>query len=183
LYENDIGDSGAQALAEALKINKCLTALDLRCNRIECTGAMALAAALPVNVHLRQIDFCYNLIRDDGARRLIDGLKQNATIEQMEMFGNPLSGETYGLLETVIHDRLLRAADMNQTYEAHCVFVLGLRRLERYDGVPVLDPLLVDEMLRETGQPAYRYVARRVELQRKAEFEAAEVQAKRNTQG
>jgi hypothetical protein len=30
---NDIGDDGAQALAEALKVNRTLTSLDLECAR------------------------------------------------------------------------------------------------------------------------------------------------------
>ncbi|CAF4318050.1 unnamed protein product, partial [Rotaria magnacalcarata] len=49
LYKNQIGDSGAQYLSEALKTNKSLTLLQLQTNQIGDSGAQYLADALKVN--------------------------------------------------------------------------------------------------------------------------------------
>ena len=49
MENNAIGDEGAAALAEALKVNTALTWLDLKDNEIGDEGAAALAEALKVN--------------------------------------------------------------------------------------------------------------------------------------
>ena len=46
---NSIGDDGAKAIAEALKVNPVLTVLDLHYNNIGVDGAKAIAEALKVN--------------------------------------------------------------------------------------------------------------------------------------
>jgi hypothetical protein len=46
---NKIGDQGATAIGEALKVNGALTALSLGGNRIGDQGATAIADALKVN--------------------------------------------------------------------------------------------------------------------------------------
>ena len=47
--DNNIGATGATALAEALKVNSTIITLNLRNNNIGDTGATALAEALKVN--------------------------------------------------------------------------------------------------------------------------------------
>ncbi|KAH7054921.1 hypothetical protein BKA57DRAFT_434545 [Linnemannia elongata] len=49
LYNNSIGDNGAQALSEALKTNSTLTTLDLYKSLIGDNGAQALSEALKTN--------------------------------------------------------------------------------------------------------------------------------------
>ena len=49
LYGNQIGDKGAIAIAEALKVNGALTELSLGSNRLGDQGATAIADALKVN--------------------------------------------------------------------------------------------------------------------------------------
>ena len=53
MRRNDIGDDGAKAIAEALKVNPVLTTLDLWNNSIGPEGAMAIAEALKVNPLLK----------------------------------------------------------------------------------------------------------------------------------
>ena len=53
LTGNDIGDDGAKAIAEALKVNPVLTTLDLHNNLIGAEGAKAIAEALKVNPLLK----------------------------------------------------------------------------------------------------------------------------------
>ena len=51
LDSNSIGDDGAKAIAEALKVNAVLTSLDLRYNNIRVDGASkAIAEAVKVNL-------------------------------------------------------------------------------------------------------------------------------------
>ncbi|CAF1456464.1 unnamed protein product [Adineta steineri] len=49
LQNNQVGDEGAQDLANALQINKTLTILDLGCNQIGAKGVKHLADALQIN--------------------------------------------------------------------------------------------------------------------------------------
>ena len=53
LTQNRIGDTGAKAIAEALKVNPVLTILDLGGNRFGVDGAKAIAEALKVNPVLK----------------------------------------------------------------------------------------------------------------------------------
>ena len=46
---NGTGDSGAAAISEALKVNTCLTVLNLIWNKIRDSGAAALSEVLKVN--------------------------------------------------------------------------------------------------------------------------------------
>ena len=57
LSGNSIGDDGAKAIAEALKVNPVLTELNLRSNRIPIRddGAKAIAEALKVNPVLKNL--------------------------------------------------------------------------------------------------------------------------------
>ena len=53
LYGNQIGDKGATAIAEALKVNGAMKTLELGFNNIGDDGAKALASALEVNASLK----------------------------------------------------------------------------------------------------------------------------------
>ena len=55
LHQNRIGDPGAAALAQALRVNTTLTYLELRGNPIEEEGAAALVEALRVNYALTRL--------------------------------------------------------------------------------------------------------------------------------
>ncbi|KAH7055043.1 hypothetical protein BKA57DRAFT_524603 [Linnemannia elongata] len=70
LDENSIGDSGAQALSEALKTNSTLTTLNLGCNSIGGNGAQALSEALKSNSTLTTLSLGNNWIGDNGAQAL-----------------------------------------------------------------------------------------------------------------
>ncbi|CAM4772627.1 unnamed protein product, partial [Rotaria magnacalcarata] len=53
LHTNQIGDNGAQQLAEALKLNKSLTWLNLQNNQITDSGAHLVGEALKHNKTLK----------------------------------------------------------------------------------------------------------------------------------
>ena len=83
LESNDIGDAGASALADALKVNTTLTEINLGSNEIGDDGASALADALKVNTTLTKIVLCCNPIGDAGASALADALKVNTTLTEI----------------------------------------------------------------------------------------------------
>ncbi|KAF9342539.1 hypothetical protein BGX26_007326, partial [Mortierella sp. AD094] len=87
---NSIGDSGAQALAEALRTNSTLTALNLSNNLIRSNGAQALAEALKTNSTLNTLNVWNNSIGDNGARALSEALKANSTLATLFLESNSI---------------------------------------------------------------------------------------------
>ena len=55
LNGNNIGDEGAKAIGEALKVNTSLTKIDLGGNNIGVEGGKAIGEALKVNTSLTKI--------------------------------------------------------------------------------------------------------------------------------
>ena len=53
LYNSNIGDAGAVAIAEALKFNAVLNNVDLYSNKIGDAGAIAIAESLKFNAELK----------------------------------------------------------------------------------------------------------------------------------
>jgi Ran GTPase-activating protein (RanGAP) involved in mRNA processing and transport len=70
LFSNQIGPTGAQALATTLLTNHGLTSLDLSGNRIGPVGAQALATALLTNHGLTSLDLSGNQIEPVGFQAL-----------------------------------------------------------------------------------------------------------------
>ena len=79
LGENSIGEDGAKAIAEALKVNPVLTSLELGGNRlIGDDGAKAIAEALKVNPVLTKLDLKYNLLGEAGEKAVRDAVKDRS---------------------------------------------------------------------------------------------------------
>jgi len=93
LRNNDIGAEGAKALAKALKINESLTKIDLSDNNIGSEGAKALAKALKINESLTKIDLYSNNIGSEGAKALAEALKVNQSLSTIDLFGNNIGDE------------------------------------------------------------------------------------------
>ena len=69
--DNSIGDEGAEAIAEALKVNPVLTNLNLFDNNIGDDGAKAIAEALKVNPVLTELRLVLQqTIGADGAKAI-----------------------------------------------------------------------------------------------------------------
>jgi hypothetical protein len=67
---NDIGDEGASALADALKVNTTVTKLNLSYNHIAFQGALALFSALDTNTSVTEI---FSGIPSFAGIRITDG--------------------------------------------------------------------------------------------------------------
>ncbi|KJE94543.1 hypothetical protein CAOG_05175 [Capsaspora owczarzaki ATCC 30864] len=85
---NTVGDAGAQAIAEALKVNTTLTQLDLPYNQIGDVGAHAIAQALKVNTTVTKLYLLRNQIGDVGAQAIAEALKGNTTLTHVNLFHN-----------------------------------------------------------------------------------------------
>ncbi|KAF9995335.1 hypothetical protein BGZ79_010970 [Entomortierella chlamydospora] len=102
LYNNSVRDNGAQALSEALKTNSTLTTLDLTFNSIGSDGAQALSEALKTNSTLTTLDLTNNSIGSDGAQALSEALKTNSTLTTLDLYDNSIgSSGTQALFEAL----------------------------------------------------------------------------------
>ena len=79
LGPNSIGDLGAIAFADALQTNSALTQLSLGGNGIGALGIEAICKALQFNHVITHLDLCRNTIGDSGAEALAGALQSPAT--------------------------------------------------------------------------------------------------------
>ncbi|KJE95257.1 hypothetical protein CAOG_05730 [Capsaspora owczarzaki ATCC 30864] len=91
LYGEEVGDAGAPAIAEALKVNTTMTWLALWQNQIGEVGARALAETLKVNETVTKLDIWRNQIGDAGASAIAEALKVNTTVNMVDLGGNQIS--------------------------------------------------------------------------------------------
>ncbi len=88
IFNCDVGDAGAAALADALQVNTTLTSLHFYYNKIGSDGAVALAGALKVNKTLTTFAFELNFIGDAGGVALADALQFNTALKRLRLHGN-----------------------------------------------------------------------------------------------
>ncbi|XP_004345766.2 hypothetical protein CAOG_06176 [Capsaspora owczarzaki ATCC 30864] len=90
LNKNQIGDVGAQAIAEALEVNTKLTHLYLTKNQIGDVGAQAIAEALKVNTTLTTLSLNHNQLGEGGAQAIAEALKANTTLTKLYLHTNQI---------------------------------------------------------------------------------------------
>ncbi|XP_068695479.1 nucleotide-binding oligomerization domain-containing protein 2-like [Montipora foliosa] len=88
LIFNQVGDAGAESLSEALKVNTCLTTLDLSRNEVGAARAESLSEALKVNTCLTTLDLSGNKVGPAGAESLSEALKVNTCLTTLDLRGN-----------------------------------------------------------------------------------------------
>ena len=119
LSKAEIGDMGAQALAEALRENSSLTKLELDANSIGDAGAQALAETLRENSSLATLRLAGNSIGDAGAQALAEALGENSSLATLELGSNGIGAAGAQALAEAVegdeqpavevpHDALLR---------------------------------------------------------------------------
>ncbi|CAF0793375.1 unnamed protein product [Adineta steineri] len=90
LWNNQIGDKGAQALGEALQKNTTLTQINLSDNGIGDEGAQALGQALQKSITLTQLNLSKNQIGYKGGQALGEALQRNTTLTQLNLHNNQI---------------------------------------------------------------------------------------------
>ncbi|XP_004346770.2 hypothetical protein CAOG_05085 [Capsaspora owczarzaki ATCC 30864] len=104
LPEEEIGDAGAKAIAEALKVNATVTTLERTIaetlkvnttltqllNQIREGGMNAIAEALKVNTSVTALGLGINQIGDAGAQAIAETLKVNTTVTRLYLDQNQI---------------------------------------------------------------------------------------------
>ena len=102
---NNIGDEGAAAIAEALKGGTALTDLMLENNKIGNGGAIALAEALTVNKVLRVLDLKMNNIEEIGVAAFAEAVKVNRVLVELLLEGSAeVSWDISGVIEEALFE-------------------------------------------------------------------------------
>lgn len=120
VYGCSLGDDGACALAEGLRLNSMLKKLDIRNNEIEGRGATVLAASLRSNACLQVIELRGNRIGDEGTAAFAAMLGVNMSLQTLDLWSNRVGVVgTYALAHalrsnaTLLH-LILRGNDVTQ---------------------------------------------------------------------
>ncbi|XP_068724109.1 protein NLRC3-like [Montipora capricornis] len=85
-----IGAAGVKSLSEALIVNTCLTTLNLSRTRIGGAGAEAISGALKDNTCLTTLNLSQNRIGDAGAASLSEALEVNTCLTTLDLFENEI---------------------------------------------------------------------------------------------
>ena len=105
LYYSGMSEAGATSIAEAIKvnktltnlnlcssgINKTLTNLDLSDNGMSEAGATSIAEAIKVNKTPTNLNFCSNDISDAGTTSIAEAIKVNKTLTNLNFCSNDIS--------------------------------------------------------------------------------------------
>ena len=87
-------ETGAEAIADMLLQNRCLTELDISWNSIRGDSAITLGQSVSQNNTLRYLNLAYNNIGDEGAQHLAHSLRFNVSLENIDISYNNLTPRT-----------------------------------------------------------------------------------------
>jgi Ran GTPase-activating protein (RanGAP) involved in mRNA processing and transport len=90
LRHNQVGDTEASVLVNAVQKSHSVIGLDLSFNQIGDIGAMALVTALTSNRTLRKLWLGYNCISKVGIDAIVNALDKNSTLEFLSLSGNAI---------------------------------------------------------------------------------------------
>ncbi|XP_068731107.1 NLR family CARD domain-containing protein 3-like [Montipora capricornis] len=114
LSRNLVGDAGAESLSEALKVNTCLTTLYLRNNEVGDAGAESLSEALKVNTCLTTLNVSWNKVGVTGAKSLSEALKVNTCLTTLDLSFNQVGDAgAESLSEALQVNRCLTTLDLS----------------------------------------------------------------------
>jgi Ran GTPase-activating protein (RanGAP) involved in mRNA processing and transport len=104
LRESNIGDVGARSLAQALSLPTVkLTDLALGNNKLGDAGAVAFSEMLKVNSVMKELHIDQNAMTDIGAHALADALTVNANLLMLWFVRNPISQSSVDLFAQALH--------------------------------------------------------------------------------
>ena len=92
LSNNELGSTGATALARGLQQKHCiLQKLDVSANGIDRQGAIAVATMLRANMVLVSLNLSFNSIGDEGATAIAVALQRNHTLKMLSLRRNNIT--------------------------------------------------------------------------------------------
>ncbi|MEU6203148.1 gala protein [Micromonospora musae] len=105
LGTNALGETGARAVADALRPGHRLHTLYLGCNLIDSTGVTALAERLAADDQLRALWLKRNPVGDDGVRRLAEALRTNTTLRTLDLVNVGMTVRGLTMLAAALAER------------------------------------------------------------------------------
>jgi Ran GTPase-activating protein (RanGAP) involved in mRNA processing and transport/GTPase SAR1 family protein len=109
-----IEEDGTKAMAEALKINSTLRALNLAYNDIGIDGATAMAAVLTINTTLMQLSLEGSCLGNDGATAIAKALKSNSTLKKLDLAYNDIGNDGATSIATALQSNsTLKTLDLS----------------------------------------------------------------------
>lgn len=142
-----IGESGASALARALRTNCSLTYLNLGYNAIGETGAAAIGEALQSNCNLTHLYLTKNKIGDRGAEALAKALQSERTFTQFNQLEQSFI-EDSGVAE--LHFALVKAIHGSCSIRVTCLD-LSKNNICCSGGIALANALLSNSTLERLG--------------------------------
>ena len=103
LSRGSVGDDGAAALAEFLRVDSSLRILRLQENEIGDDGAHLLGQALREHGVLEELHLRHNAIHTEGGVALLAALRSNPQIHQLVLYDNSIDGITMDRLRDILH--------------------------------------------------------------------------------
>ncbi|XP_018598172.1 NLR family member X1 isoform X2 [Scleropages formosus] len=91
LCDNELLESGAKSLLEALPENRSLRRLDLMHTGLGDSGAIQLAEKLSSHSGLEELNVAYNQIGDTAALQLVEACREHPSIHTVHLYLNQLS--------------------------------------------------------------------------------------------
>ena len=118
LYSNSIGNEGAIAISESLKLNHSIININLDDNNIGNEGVIAISEALKHNHTITEIDLSENYnIGNEGAIAISEGLKHNHTITNINLGSNKIDDQR---TMNLIDDQLNRNKQIPYVMCSYC---------------------------------------------------------------
>ncbi|CAE7598878.1 NLRC3 [Symbiodinium sp. CCMP2456] len=99
LSSNQIGDMGAKALAEACKVSSSIRRIELASNHIGDAGAQAFAEAIRASHSLIYIDLTFNKMKDQGVKAVSDAVRDSSSNKEAFLEGNVIQDATIKALQ------------------------------------------------------------------------------------
>ena len=101
----EIGDQGAEIVAEFLQRNSSVISFALHMCKIGPRGAYAIAEAIKHNRTVKWLDVNNNQILDEGAEALIEAFEHNVCITWLNVFSNRISPDAEAKIEYLADTR------------------------------------------------------------------------------
>lgn len=99
---NDVGDDGAEALAEALSTNRTLTSVNVARNNITEKGALAIARALSGNAVLSSLNLSSNSIKNPPVVALAECMVTNGSLISLDLCSCKITDDAAVALVTAV---------------------------------------------------------------------------------
>ena len=140
-----VGPRGAAALGDALRAKHCtLTCLFLENNpEVGDIGAQVLAEALQTNVRLEKLVLSSNSIGDRGCSALADALKRNRSLRSLTLNHNRIGFTGFSSLIRVMSNRNKTLSTLSIHHNVR-ISDAGAEALARYIGPPTAHVLDID---------------------------------------